>query len=93
MRTIDTPGSFKRDFKRESKGPHKATLDTDLKPVIGTLVLDQPLAASYRDHGLTGEWAGCRECHIKPDLLLIYKKVGDDKLILTRLGSHSELFG
>ena len=93
MRTIDTPGSFKRDFKRESKGQHRATLDTDLKPVIDTLVFDQPLAASYRDHGLTGEWAGCRECHIKPDLLLIYKKEEEDKLILVRLGSHSELFG
>lgn len=93
MRTIDTPGSFKRDFKRERKGPHKSTLGVDLKPVIDALVLDQLLAANYRDHSLTGEWAGCRECHIKPDLLLIYKKVGGDKLILARLGSHSELFG
>ena len=93
MRTIETPGSFKRDFKRESKGQHRATLGTDLKPVIDMLVFDQPLAASYRDHGLTGEWAGCRECHIKPDLLLIYKKEEEDKLILVRLGSHSELFG
>lgn len=93
MRTIDTPGSFKRDFKRESKGQHRATIDTDLMPVIDALVLDQPLAASYRDHSLTGEWAGCRECHIKSDLLLIYKKDGDDKLVLARLGSHSELFG
>jgi mRNA interferase YafQ len=93
MRTIDTPGSFKRDYKRESKGPHKATLGTDLKPVIDALVFDQLLAASYRDHNLTGEWAECRECHIKADLLLIYKKMDDDKLILARLGSHSELFG
>lgn len=93
MRTIDTPGSFKRDYKRESKGTHKAALGTDLKSVINALALDQMLAASYRDHSLTGEWAGCRECHIKPDLLLIYKKVNDDKLILVRLGSHSELFG
>jgi mRNA interferase YafQ len=93
MRTIDTPGSFKRDFKREIKGPYKATLSADLKSVIQALVLDRPLVASLRDHSLTGEWAGCRECHVKPDLLLIYKKVGDDKLILARLGSHSELFG
>ncbi|MFZ2853361.1 MAG: type II toxin-antitoxin system YafQ family toxin [Rhodocyclaceae bacterium] len=93
MRTIETPGSFKRDFKRERKGPYKATLSADLKPVIDALVLDQSLAASYRDHSLTGEWTGCRECHIKPDLLLIYKKEGDGKLILARLGSHSELFG
>ncbi|MFA7243635.1 MAG: type II toxin-antitoxin system YafQ family toxin [Sulfuricellaceae bacterium] len=93
MRTIDTPGSFKRDFKRERKGSHKATLGADLKLVIDALVLDQSLAASYRDHSLTGEWTGCRECHIKPDLLLIYKKEGDNKLILARLGSHSEVFG
>ncbi len=93
MRTIDTPGSFKRDFKREKKGPHNATLDTDLKLVINALVLDQSLAASYHDHHLTGGWTGCRECHIKPDLLLIYKKQDNDKLILVRLGSHSELFG
>lgn len=53
----------------------------DLKPAIDDLVLDQPLAASYHDHSLTGEWAGCRECHIKPDLLLIYKEEGDGKLI------------
>lgn len=45
------------------------------------------------DHDLTGDWIGYRECHIKPDLLLIYRKVGDDMLILARLGSHSELFG
>lgn len=93
MRTIDTPGSFKRDFKRESRVPYKTPLGVDVKKVIDALVLDKPLAASYRDHGLTGEWTGCRECHIKPDLLLIYKKVGEDKLILARLGSHSELFG
>lgn len=88
MRTIDTPGSFRRDFKRECKGRHRATL-----PVLDTLVLDQLLAESYRDHALTGEWEGCRECHIKPDLLLIYKKAGHDRLILVRIGSHSELFG
>lgn len=93
MRTIDTPGTFKRDFKREGKGLHKATLGADLKAVIDALVRDQVLEARYCDHSLTGDWAGCRECHIKPDLLLIYKKEGDDKLILARLGSHSQLFG
>jgi mRNA interferase YafQ len=72
MRSIDTPGSF----KRERKGSYKATLGTDLKPVIDALVLDQSLAACYRDHSLTGEWTGCRECHIKPDLLLTYKQRG-----------------
>ncbi len=93
MRTIDRPGSFKRDYKREAKGQHRATLDDDLEPVLKALVADQPLEARHRDHDLTGDWIGYRECHIKPDLLLIYRKIGDDVLTLARLGSHSELFG
>jgi mRNA interferase YafQ len=47
----------------------------------------------HRDHDLSGDWAGYRECHIKPDLLLIYRKSDADTLRLARLGSHSELFG
>ncbi|MBK5938035.1 type II toxin-antitoxin system YafQ family toxin [Halochromatium roseum] len=93
MRAIDRPSSFKRDYKREAKGQHRATLDADLMPVLNALVVDQPLKARYRDHDLTGDWSGYRECHIKPDLLLIYRREGDDRLILARLGSHSELFG
>ena len=93
MRKIERPGSFKRDYKREAKGQHKAILDRALVPVIQLLVDDQVLAPRYRDHDLTGGWAGFRECHIRPDLLLIYRKLGDDILILARLGSHSELFG
>jgi mRNA interferase YafQ len=93
MRAIDRPSSFKRDYKREAKGQHRATLDADLMPVLRALVVDQPLEARYRDHDLTGDWSGYRECHIKPDLLLIYRREGDDRLILARLGSHSELFG
>ena len=93
MRTIDRPGSFKRDYKREAKGQHRATLDKDLVPVLKALATDQPLEPRHRDHDLTGDWIGYRECHLKPDLLLIYRKVGDHVLILARLGSHSELFG
>ncbi|WP_438270874.1 type II toxin-antitoxin system YafQ family toxin [Rhodomicrobium lacus] len=44
-----------------------------------------------RDHALTGNWAGHRECHLKPDLLLIYDKPDDETLVLRRLGSHSDL--
>jgi mRNA interferase YafQ len=61
--------------------------------VLKALAADQPLEPRHRDHDLTGDWIGYRECHIKPDLLLIYRKVSDDQLILARLGSHSELFG
>ena len=93
MRTIDRPSSFKRDYKREAKGQHRATLDSELLPVFKALATDQPLEPRHRDHDLTGDWIGYRECHLKPDLLLIYRKVDDDLLRLARLGSHSELFG
>lgn len=65
----------------------------DLKPVLVALATDEPLDVRYRDHDLSGDWAGYRECHIKPDLLLIYRKSDADTLRLARLGSHSELFG
>jgi mRNA interferase YafQ len=93
MRTIDRSTAFKRDYKREAKGQHRATLDADLMPVLATLVDDQPLEPRYRDHDLSGDWAGYRECHVKPDLLLIYRKSDSGTLRLARLGSHSELFG
>jgi len=93
MRTIDRASAFKRDFKREAKGQHRATLANDLKSVLVELMNNQPLDAKYRDHDLSGNWAGYRECHIKPDLLLIYRKSDADTLRLARLGSHSELFG
>jgi mRNA interferase YafQ len=56
------------------------------------LANDKPLSPRYRDHDLSGDWAGYRDCHIKPDLVLIYKKSDAYTLRLARLGSHSELF-
>jgi mRNA interferase YafQ len=55
------------------------------------LALDEALAPRYRDHPLSGEWKDYRDCHIKPDLVLIYRKLDDDVLQLVRMGSHSEL--
>lgn len=55
---------------------------------------DAVLPEKYRDHALTGDWKDHRDCHIKPDLVLIYQKTDDDELLilqLVRLGSHSEL--
>ena len=63
----------------------------DLYQVIETLAEGRELAASYRDHNLTGNWRGRRECHIRPDWLLIYK-IENGTLYLERSGSHSELF-
>lgn len=90
---FDRASAFKRDYKREAKGPHWTSLDNDLRLILAALATDQPLDAKYRDHDLSGDWAGYRECHIKPDLLLIYRKSDTDRLRLARLGSHSELFG
>lgn len=93
MRAIDRASAFKRDYKREAKGQHRATLGDALKVVLMALATDQLLDTKYRDHDLSGNWAGYRDCHIKPDLLLIYRKWDADTLRLARLGSHSELFG
>jgi mRNA interferase YafQ len=92
MRTIDRSTAFKRDYKREAKGKHRTTLDTDLMPVLVALATDQPLEPRHRDHDLSGNWSGYRECHVKPDLLLIYRRLDENTLRLARLGSHSELF-
>ncbi|MCK8916194.1 type II toxin-antitoxin system YafQ family toxin [Haemophilus influenzae] len=51
-----------------------------------------PLPVKYKDHALTGNWKGWRDCHIKNDLVLIYKIVGDE-IRLARLNTHSEIFG
>lgn len=91
MRTPDYTGQFQRDYKREKKGPHRATLDTSLHAVLSSLLDDLPLAPRYRDHALTGNWKDHRDCHVKPDLVLIYQKPDADTLRLVRLGSHSEL--
>jgi mRNA interferase YafQ len=93
MRTIERSSVFRRDYKREAKGRHRATLDAALMSVLTALANDQPLQPCHRDHDLSGDWAGYRECHVKPDLLLIYRKPDASTLRLARLGSHSELFG
>lgn len=83
--------SFKKDHKREARGRRRATLDSDLRQALLLLMNDDPLPPKYRDHALTGEWKEFRDCHVRPDLVLIYCKSGDDLLDLVRLGSHSEL--
>jgi mRNA interferase YafQ len=91
MRTPDYTGQFKRDYKREKKGPHRATLNADLHAVLSALLADELLEPRHRDHALTGNWKDHRDCHVKPDLVLIYQKPDTDSLRLVRLGSHSAL--
>lgn len=91
MRTIERTTKFRRDYKRESKGRHRASLHDDVVTALQALAYDSPLTERYRDHVLTGNWEGHRDCHIRPDLVLIYQKPDDATLRLVRLGSHSEL--
>lgn len=91
MRKIERTGQFKRDYKREAKGQYSQTLTNDFITVITQLAHDQLLAEKHHDHALIGDWKDHRDCHIKPDLVLIYRKHNDAVLQLVRLGSHSEL--
>lgn len=88
--TVKPTSLFKKDLKRIQK-QHK---DMELLDQILKLLADgKTLPEKNHDHALTGNYTGCRECHIQPDWLLIYE-VADDTLFLylTRTGSHSELF-
>ena len=91
MRTIERTRQFKRDYKRESRSRQRTSLDADLASVVETLARDQPLEPRHHDHALSGEWSDHRDCHLKPDLVLIYQKPDAETLRLVRLGSHSEL--
>lgn len=91
MRRIERTSQFKRDYKREAKGQHRATLDAELIPILKALACDQLLESCHRDHALGGEWRDHRDCHVKPDLVLIYRKPDEAVLQLVRLGSHSGL--
>src|SRR3546814_17005948 len=84
MRTIERTTAFRRDFKREAKGPRRNVLDTDLRRIIEALATDAPLEARHRDHALTGNWKDYRDCHVTPDLVLIYRLIEDDRMKIGR---------
>lgn len=79
---------FRRDVKRLRKGNKDIN---KLQQIILSLCSRTPLSHKHRDHVLTGNWTGHRECHIEPDWLLIYK-IDEETLQLVRTGSHTELF-
>ena len=82
--------TFRKDYKLILRRGYNTAL---LEEVVDILASGKPLPDKYRDHELTGNFAGCRECHIKPDWLLIYQ-IREEELILylTRTGTHSDLF-
>lgn len=90
MRIIKRTAAFRRDYRR-TRRTFQERLDADLVRVLDLLAADQPMPRRYRDHALTGGWKRFRDCHIHPDLVLIYQKPDPDYLVLVRLGTHSQL--
>lgn len=90
MYAIKPTTRFQKDLKRIQKRGYDLSLLTE---VIKMLATGKPLPEKNKDHTLSGSFAGCRECHITPDWLLIYE-IADEELILylTRTGTHSDLF-
>ena len=90
MLKIKFLNSFKKDYKRIVKRGYDIAL---LENVIRMLADGETLPAKYRDHTLTGNYSGFRECHITPDWLLIYEvRESELILVLSRTGPHSDLF-
>ncbi|WDE06656.1 type II toxin-antitoxin system YafQ family toxin [Thalassomonas viridans] len=89
MLALEYASQFKKDFKKVAKLPIPDVIEVG--HVIKQLQLGQTLPKKYVDHSLSGNWQGFRDCHIKPDLVLIYK-IDNVSLKLARIGTHSELF-
>ena len=89
MYSLEYSSQFKKDFKKIIKKPIPDVLEVG--NIISRLQRGEVLEAKYADHQLTGNWVGFRDCHIAPDLVLIYR-IFDNTLQLARIGSHSDLF-
>lgn len=81
-------------FRKDLKSARKRGYDLNLlEEIVNTLAEGKSLARKYRDHELTGDYIGFRECHVQPDWLLIYRIDGDELILfLSRTGTHSDLF-
>ena len=89
MLKIKVHNRFKKDLKLMAKRGHD---EEKLWQVVELLANETPLPPKNRDHALTGNYTGCRECHIEPDWLLVYEVQNEELvLILIRTGSHSDL--
>lgn len=89
MLKFRTTNQFERDFKRMLK---RGKEERKIISIMRKLIREEKLDVKNKDHNLTGNYIGRRECHIEPDWLLIYKITGDE-IIFERTGTHSNLFG
>jgi mRNA interferase YafQ len=88
MLAPDYTSRFKKDYKRILKRNYDVAL---IDAVIIDLINETSLDEKHKDHALGGDYEGCRECHIKPDWLLLYQ-VGNGVIVFERTGTHSDLF-
>ncbi len=88
MKAIFQTSQFKKDFKRIKKRGNDLN---KLKEVVSATANSEALQERHRDHAISGNWSGSRDCHIEPDWILIYR-VDGEFLFLERTGSHSDLF-
>lgn len=93
MREIEYTKKFEKEFARFLRNPRNRSLEPKLFDVIESLRLDLPLSPALKDHPLKGGFMGMRECHLRPNVLLVYQKIDSHLLKLVRLGSHSTIFG
>lgn len=89
MRKIEFTSQYRRDFQRRIMD---TPLEAEVEAVVGQLAAGRPLAPRFRDHPLKGSRIGCRDCHVRGDLVLLYT-LTPVVLKLHRIGTHSELFG
>jgi len=91
MLTLKTTSRFRKDYKLAKKRGLDLSL---LETVIDTLLSEKPLDPKYKDHALTGDYVGFRECHILPDWLLLYSIHQETHILMvSRTGTHANLFG
>lgn len=90
-RRVVKTSQFKRDLKRFR---HDAEVLAELGAVVDALAADAELPPKCCDHALHNNWEGCRDCHVRPDVVLVYRKTADGLVLcLLRIGGHAEVFG
>lgn len=91
MLEFDTSTLFRRDYKRISRNSRYPDFEAKFQALAPLLLSGKALPSKYKEHKLIGKYIGCHECHLAPDLMLIYK-YGSKYVQLVRLGTHADLF-